>query len=232
MICTLERGVSGSSARSPKLRSFFIPGPAGKLEVLLNDGAPDAPFAALVCHPHPLAGGNLHNKVVYQAMKVMNSPSFGFRWPVLRFHFRGAGRSSGEHDGHAEYEDVLAAMAWLENEFSRPLIVAGFSFGAAMALKACCLQPSRVHALAALGLPTFADGRRYGYSFLSQCNLPKLFLSGSRDPYAPAEELQQVAATTAEPKKLVLLPGADHFFAGQLPAMQNALASWLQEQCT
>jgi hypothetical protein len=82
----------------------------------------------------------------------------------------------------------------------------------------------------ALGLPTQAGGRQYNYSFLNTCSLPKLFVSGDRDQYAPASDLQRVAATTAEPKKLVLLPGADHFFAGQLEAMQNTLASWLKEQ--
>jgi hypothetical protein len=84
--------------------------------------------------------------------------------------------------------------------------------------------------LVALGLPTRAEGREYRYSFLSECPFPKLFLSGDGDQFAPAADLQRVAATTAEPKKLVLLPGADHFFAGQLEAMQNELVNWLKEQ--
>jgi alpha/beta superfamily hydrolase len=87
-----------------------------------------------------------------------------------------------------------------------------------------------IHALAALGLPTRAEGRHYQYAFLNQCSLPKLFLSGDHDEFAPAVDLRQVATITAEPKKLVLLPGADHFFAGQLEAMQYALANWLKEQ--
>ncbi len=215
------------------LRSVDLMGPAGRLEALLNEGAPEAPFAALVCHPNPKGGGTMHNKVIYHAMKVLNAPEWGLRWPVLRFNFRGTGLSEGVHDGRAEAEDVRAALDWLENEYKRPLVVAGFSFGAAMALFACCNAPQRrsnLHALAALGLPTQADGHHYRYSFLTGCSLPKLFLSGDRDEYAPAADLEQVAATTAEPKKLVLLPGADHFFAGQLEAMQNALAGWLKEQ--
>ncbi|MGB7548154.1 MAG: alpha/beta hydrolase, partial [Terracidiphilus sp.] len=87
-----------------------------------------------------------------------------------------------------------------------------------------------LRALAALGLPTRAEGHQYHYSFLAGCSLPKLFLSGDRDEYAPAADLKNVAAITAEPKKLVLLPGADHFFSGQLEAMQNQLAGWLKEQ--
>jgi alpha/beta superfamily hydrolase len=218
------------------LRNVNLSGPAGRLEALLNEGSADARYAALVCHPHPLAGGTLHNKVVYHAMKALNASEFGLGWPVLRFNFRGTGLSDGEHDGKAEAEDVDAALRWLENEFRLPLVVVGFSFGAAMALLACCGDKAdaearkNVCALAALGLPTQADGREYRYGFLAQCSLPKLFLSGGSDEFAPVADLQRVAATTAEPKKLVLLPGADHFFAGQLEAMQNALASWLKEQ--
>jgi alpha/beta superfamily hydrolase len=214
------------------LRSFNLAGPAGHLEALLNEGAPQARFAALVCHPHPLGGGTFHNKVVYHAMKALNAPEFGLGWPVLRFNFRGTGRSQGTHHGTAESEDVQAAIAWLENEFSVPIIVVGFSFGAAMALATCCspAASSRVRALVVLGLPTHAEGRDYHYPFLAQCPLPKLFLSGDSDQFAPAPELVQVAATTAEPKKLVLLPGADHFFTGHLDAMQNQLVAWLQER--
>jgi len=124
------------------LRSVNLRGPAGRLEALVNEGAPDAPFAALVCHPHPLGGGTMNNKVVYHAMKVLNDPEWGLGWPVLRFNFRGTGLSHGVHDGNAEAGDVLSALDWLENEYRRPLVVVGFSFGAMMALSACC-SPSR-----------------------------------------------------------------------------------------
>ena len=202
----------------------------------MNEGDPNARYAALICHPHPNGGGTLHNKVVYHAMKALNAPEFGLEWPVLRFNFRGTGLSEGEHDGQAETGDVLAALDWVENEYKRPVVVVGFSFGAAMALLACCSRDagktasSAVHALVALGLPTAAEGRIHRYSFLANCSLPTLFLSGDRDEFAPAGDLRSIAATSAEPKKLVLLPGADHFFAGQLGTMQNALVSWLKEQ--
>ena len=219
--------------RSPILRNVALIGPAGRLEALLNEGSPDAPFAALVCHPHPLGGGTMHNKVVYHAMKVLNDPEWGFAFPVLRFNFRGTGLSQGTHDGREESEDVLAALGWLENEYKLPVIAAGFSFGAAMALLACCgksqVNPN-VRALIALGLPTHAEGRDYHYSFLQNCTLPKLFLSGDQDQFAPSEQLAQVVHTAAEPKRLVLLPGADHFFTGHLEPMQQALAGWLKEQ--
>jgi len=217
------------------LRSLFIPGPAGRLEALLNEGDNAAPCSALICHPHPSGGGTMHNKVVYHAMKALNAPDFGLQWPVLRFNFRGTGLSEGVHHGTAEADDVRAALDWLEGEFHRPVMLVGFSFGAGMALLACCghgQSRASVRAVVALGLPTRAEEHAYRYSFLSNCSLPKLFLSGDRDQFAFATDLQRVAATTAEPKKLVLLPGADHFFTGQLEAMQNELAGWLMEQRT
>ncbi|HZP07350.1 MAG TPA: alpha/beta fold hydrolase [Terracidiphilus sp.] len=214
------------------VRMVDLHGPAGRLEAILNQGAPDAKFAALVCHPHPLGGGTLHNKVVYHAMKALNDPARGLELPVLRFNFRGAGRSEGAHDGAAEVDDVLASLAWLENEFRLPVIAVGFSFGAAMALQACCRlsHNPNVRALVALGLPITAEGRSYDYSFLKDVFIPKLFLSGERDAFAPAAQLQQIAASAAEPKRLVLLPGADHFLTGQLETMQHTISGWLKEQ--
>lgn len=214
------------------LRTVSIAGPAGKLEGLLNEGASDAPLAALVCHPHPLGGGTMHNKVVYHAMQALNRPQWGFELPVLRFNFRGVGLSEGCHDGEAEFQDVLAALDWLEREFARPIVVAGFSFGAAMALKACCGSEAvdgRLRAVAALGLPVAVPGRAYDYSFLDTAKLPKLFLSGTRDQFTPPEQLESVVARAAEPKQLIFIPGADHFFTHQLSAMQQALAGWLKE---
>lgn len=214
------------------LRSIKVAGPAGQLEAVLNEGASDARFAALVCHPHPLGGGNLHNKVVYHAMKVLNAPEWGMSCPVLRFNFRGTGLSEGTHHGEAESEDVLAAINWLTREFRLPLILAGFSFGAAMALRACTSDAAQhsVCAAVALGLPTAASGHNYGYSFLKSLALPKLFLSGDRDAFAPADQLKEVIAEAAAPKHLILISGADHFFTGQLEAAQRALAAWLKEQ--
>src|SRR3954463_12718695 len=101
------------------IKSFFLDGPAGRLEALLNEGRPDATHAALVCHPHPLFGGTMHNKVVFHATKALH----GFGFPTLRFNFRGAGLSEGTHDeGRGEVEDVRAALEWLEHELSLPVV--------------------------------------------------------------------------------------------------------------
>jgi len=113
------------------IRSLFLNGPVGRLEAVLNEGTSDAKYAALVCHPHPVYGGTLHNKVVFHTMKALNH--FGF--PVLRFNFRGAGLSQGEHDhGRGELDDVRTALDWLDNEFHLPIFFAGFSFGSVVAV--------------------------------------------------------------------------------------------------
>jgi uncharacterized protein len=208
------------------IRSFFIEGPAGKLEALLNSGFGDASHAALVCHPHPLFGGTMHNKVVYHAAKALN----GFGFPVLRFNFRGAGLSEGKHDnGFGEVEDVRAGLDWLKHEFGKPLIFAGFSFGASVGLRASCPDPD-VQFLISLGTPTSAEGRVYAYRFLDDCRKPKLFVSGDRDQYGPVAELEGLISHAADPKKFVVIPNADHFFVGQLPRMREAVEHWMQEQ--
>jgi uncharacterized protein len=212
------------AAASQRLRSFFIDGPVGRLEALLNEGQADAPYAALVAHPHPLGGGSMHNKVVYHAAKVFS----GFGWPVLRFNFRGTGLSEGEHDGAAEAGDVRAALDWLTARYDKPIIAAGFSFGAAMGLAAACGGSDSVEGFAALGLPTHAEGRDYAYPLLADCDLPKLFLSGDRDQYAPVEQLRRVVQIASEPKQLALIAGADHFFTGHLGAMQTELRRWIE----
>jgi alpha/beta superfamily hydrolase len=208
------------------IRSLFLTGPAGRLEALLNAGSPDATHAALVCHPHPLYGGTLHNKVVFHAMKALNN--FGF--PVLRFNFRGTVLSEGEHaNGIGEVEDVRAALDWLEREFTLPIIFAGFSFGAAIGLHAAYAD-DRVTALIALGLPAVAvEDRIYNFEFLRACTKPKLFVSGSRDQFGPVGKLEALVNTFAEPKKLVRIEAGDHFFEGRLKEMRVAIEQWTRE---
>jgi alpha/beta superfamily hydrolase len=208
------------------IRSLFLAGPAGRLEALLNAGSPNATHAAIVCHPHPLYGGTLHNKVVFHAMKALN----GFGFPVLRFNFRGTALSEGEHsNGIGEVEDVRTALDWLEREFNLPMIFAGFSFGAAVGLRATYADP-RVPALIALGLPALPiENRVYDFEFLRGCVKPKLFLSGSRDQFGPAGKLEALIDTFADPKKLVRIEAGDHFFEGRLKEMRVAVEDWVRE---
>lgn len=206
------------------IRSLFLEGPAGRLEALLNAGSASATHGAVVCHPHPLGGGTMHNKVVFHAMKALNS--FGF--PVLRFNFRGTGLSAGTHDeGRGEIADVAAALAWLKREFALPIFFAGFSFGSATGLRAACPDPD-VRALISIGTPVEAEGRLYSFSFLRDCAKPKLFVSGDRDQYGPHQALERIVAEAAPPKELVFVPG-DHFFAGHLTEMRLTIESWVEE---
>lgn len=217
---------SGSS-----IRSLFLNGPAGNLEALLNAGTENATHAALVCHPHPLYGGTLHNKVVFHTMKALNS--FGF--PVLRFNFRGAGLSHGEHDyGQGEVDDVRTALDWLDAEFHLPLIFSGFSFGAAVGLRAS-FDDARVKALIGVGVPVAPvaadkeEPRVYTFDFLRECTKPKLFVSGARDQFGPRAKLEALEASVPEPKKLVVIEGADHFFEGRLRELREAIEGWGRE---
>jgi uncharacterized protein len=208
------------------IRSLFIDGPAGRLEALLNAGSAVATHTALVCHPHPLYGGTLHNKVVFHTMKALNS----FGYPVLRFNFRGAGLSHGEHDnGIGEIADVQTCIEWLDREFRLPVILAGFSFGAAVGLQVGCSDP-RVLAAIGLGIPVVpTDERSYNFEFLPACAKPKLFISGARDQFSPRSRLQEVIDAVPEPKKLVFIEGADHFFEGRLRELRETIEAWVRE---
>jgi alpha/beta superfamily hydrolase len=208
------------------IRSLFLDGPAGRIEALLNAGSENATHAALVCHPHPMFGGTMHNKVVFHAMKALNS--FGF--PVLRFNFRGTGLSQGEHNhGVGETDDVRIALDWLDREFHLPLIFAGFSFGAAIGLRAAC-PDDRVKAMIGLGLPLNpVDEPSYELHFLQSCHKPKLFVSGSRDQFGASAKLESLVNSLPEPRELVIIESADHFFEGRLREMREAVEIWIRD---
>jgi alpha/beta superfamily hydrolase len=206
-------------------------GPAGRLEALVNRGREDARFAAVVCHPHPPSGGTMHTKVVYHAMKALNS--FGF--PVLRFNFRGAGTSEGQYSkGIGEQEDVRAAVDWMSAKYGLPLLAAGFSFGSNMMLRACC-GDQRVKGLIGLGTPIEAGGRSYSYEFLSACTQPKLFVTGADDPFAPRSVMETILRNAPPPVDMEWVPDADHFFMGpeekplpRLDQMRALIERWVE----
>lgn len=207
------------------MESLFLQGEAGRLEALLNLGAPGAEYACLVCHPHPLFGGTLHNKVVFRTMKALN----GFGFPVLRFNFRGVGSSAGEHDeGRGEIADVRVALDYLNERCGLPILFAGFSFGAAVGLRAAAVHP-QVQGLIMVGTPVNAEGRAYRYELLRESPLPKLMVSGDHDPFATVAQLEEIFAAAAEPKRLVVIPAADHFFSGHLEELREAVRGWVRE---
>jgi alpha/beta superfamily hydrolase len=205
-------------------RNFFIAGPAGRLEALLwTVASADPPLAAVVCHPHPLFGGTMHNKVVYQTAKALHLRDI----PVLRFNFRGAGQSEGEHDrGIGEQDDVRAALDYLAAEFPRaPILLAGFSFGSWVGLRVGCAD-QRVSDLIGLGIPVDTSDVTY----LRGCAKPKLIIQGGNDQFGSLPNVDALFATLPEPKRLVIVEGADHFFAGQLDKVRVAIDAWLDER--
>jgi alpha/beta superfamily hydrolase len=210
-------------------RSLFLNGPAGRLEALLwasplaTPGA-GPPLAAVVCHPHPLFGGTLHNKVVFRVARTLDKLGV----PVLRFNFRSAGLSAGEHDGgRGEVGDVTAALDFMAAEFPRrPLLLAGFSFGAWVGLRVGCAD-ARVAELLGLGLPVGDSD----FSYLAACPKPKLLLQGDRDQFGPRETLEALVAGLPdrghELTTVVFVPGADHFFTGKLDQVDVVLRTWI-----
>jgi alpha/beta superfamily hydrolase len=205
-----------------RIESHFIDGPAGRIEALLEEPEFGAPIeVCLVCHPHPLGGGTMQNKVVHRIARAARESGR----VVLRFNFRGVGRSEGEHaHGVGEIEDARAALAWLRSRYPRlPYMLAGFSFGSRVILGLGCELEDSTRLLA-IGFPTTFDQFR----FLETCTLPKTFITSTHDEYAPVEQMEQWFAWFAEPKRLQWIEASDHFFAGALDQLEAAITAALR----
>jgi hypothetical protein len=202
--------------------SFDFAGPAGRLEAVLMRPPRPPVAAAVVCHAHPLHGGMMHFKVVFRAAKALLSEGV----TALRFNFRGVGRSEGMHDqGRGEQDDVRAALDEAARRFpGLPLLVGGFSFGASMALRVG-RRDDRVRAIFALGFPLTMIPDR---SFLDGSRKPRLFVQGENDQFGSRTAIEELVAGLPEPRSLVVVPGADHFFGGRLDELQAAVAGWAE----
>lgn len=207
-----------------RLVALELPGPAGPLEALLQecDVAAGPRLAALICHPHPLHGGTLHNKVVHRVAAALHARGA----TTLRFNFRGVGRSAGSYDrGEGELADARAALRWLRERVPGvPVVVAGFSFGAWVAARLAGVEPA-VGTLVLLGPPVAA----YDFSLLRTLAVPKLVVQGGRDEVCPPADLEAVLPTWAPPCRLRLVEGASHFFDRRLGELAGALAEGLAE---
>jgi alpha/beta superfamily hydrolase len=206
-------------------RSFFLDGTAGRLEAILWTplGILRPTLAAVVCHPHPLFGGTMHNKVIFQTAKSLDALGI----PVLRFNFRGAGLSAGAHDGgDGEKDDVRAALDSLATTFpATPLLLAGFSFGGWVGLRVAC-EDARVQELIGLGIPV----NNADFSFLSNCAKPKLFVHGANDEHGALEKVRSLTASLPGENRLVVVENAGHFFTGHLDQLNRAISTWLSER--
>ncbi len=202
-----------------RIESHLIEGPAGRLEALLEPPEEAAPRAlALVCHPHPLFGGTMHNKVVYRAARALRNSGHA----VLRFNFRGVGKSQGEHDeGGGEVEDARAALAWLRARYpGLPYTLAGFSFGSRVVLRLGCAldQPPRV---IALGFPASLEPA----AALAPCTAPRIFIQSTHDQFGMPPEMEAFYAQAPEPKRLIWVEAQDHFFAGGLDRLEAEIVA-------
>jgi alpha/beta superfamily hydrolase len=188
------------------------------LEALLEEPDHVAPHtAALVCHPHPLGGGTMHNKVVYRIARALRREGC----VVLRFNFRGVGLSEGTH-GHfvGEVEDARTALAWLRARYpDLPFALAGFSFGARAITRIGCPAAGARWMIAA-GFATVMGPAEH----LETCTVPKSFILSTHDQYAPRADFEAMYEAWAEPKRLEWIAAADHFFAGALDAFEEAVA--------
>jgi uncharacterized protein len=199
-----------------KIESLFIPGPAGRLEAILEEPEDQAPReAVLVCHPHPRYGGTMHNKVVYRIAHGVRKAGA----VALRFNYRGVNLSEGQYDnGVGELEDARVALEYLRARYpDLPFSLAGFSFGSRIILKLGCeLNASR---LIAAGFPAGqAEGKELG-----RCDVPRIFIQSTNDEFGPKEAMEKYFAQLPEPKKLMWVEAKDHFFAGGLDQFEEAV---------
>jgi uncharacterized protein len=208
----VSRGLAGS-----RLVPLTIAGPAGRLEALLQEHeSHDHAIAALVCHPHPLYGGTMHNKVAHRAASVLHELGAA----SLRFNFRGAGASEGRHDrGEGELEDARAALRFLAGRYpGARMWAAGFSFGSGIVAQLAASETA-IERLILIAPPV----QNTRFDVLRNLAIPKLVFQGTEDTVCPPAALHEEFAAWAEPKQLVEIPGASHFFDKQLGALADAM---------
>jgi alpha/beta superfamily hydrolase len=203
------------------LRHADLFGREGRLEALYRD-LQDPAAVAVICHPHPVGGGTLHNKVVFRAARGLEAANVA----TLRFNFRGTGASAGQHDnGEGEQQDVQTAIDWcLKMHPGKKLIVGGFSFGAWVASRVACELPI-VDAVFLIGTPV----NKYDFGYLRFCEKPMLFLHGTEDEYGDVSKLETIVGTIRNAES-VIVTGADHFFTKQLDVLEQTMRSWAEER--
>jgi alpha/beta superfamily hydrolase len=196
-------------------------GPAGSLEGLLSIPEQPGAYVGIVCHPHPLHGGSMNNKVAHFAARAMNEMGLS----VLRFNFRGVGKSQGRFD-HAvgEVDDCVAASEWVQSEVAGlPVLLAGFSFGSYVAAKAC----GAVHPVGMISIAPPVN--LYRFDQLPDPACPWLVIQGDKDEVVPATDVRNWAENSAHVSDLAWLNGASHFFHGRLLEMGQAMKKWMRK---
>jgi alpha/beta superfamily hydrolase len=208
-----------ASAPRPQLENLALTGPAGHIEGIL-DTPPDADTTriAVICHPHPVYGGTMTNKVVHVLAKAFGDLGVA----AIRFNFRGVGASDGAFDaGRGETLDTLAVIHWAQEHFPQAALwLGGFSFGGAVALKAAAqARPELIVTVA----PAI---RRVDVSRMPTPQCPWLLVQGDDDELVNAQEVQAWAAALEPRPELAMLAGVDHFFHGRLNELRDVVVSW------
>ncbi|MBS1795106.1 MAG: alpha/beta fold hydrolase [Acidobacteria bacterium] len=203
--------------------NLFIPAAVGQLEAILKEPhAMAAKGLGLVCHPHPLGGGTMHNKVVFRAASGLADAGL----VTLRFNFRGVGASGGVHDGAAETEDVRDALGYLTERYpeQKDLTLAGFSFGTRIGSEVG-MTDERVARLISIGTPVdkYAD-----FDFLEGLRKPILFVHGDRDEFGSLESLQKLVdkVSAQTETELVVFENCGHFFDEHLNELRETVKNW------
>jgi alpha/beta superfamily hydrolase len=201
---------------------FMIPAESVNLEANLRE--PDGPphGAVVVCHPHPVYGGTMDNRIVYRAAKAASAAGFA----ALRFNFRGAGQSTGLFDqGIGEKDDVVAAIRWLEGKYAGlPLALIGYSFGAWVGLQVACSDP-HVVAMVGLGIPL----NLYDMEFLIENPKPALYVVGTKDEFCSQENLDRFARRLPSSSFVHQIDDADHFFSSQADIVQDLIYDFFSQ---
>ncbi len=200
-----------------RIESHEVSGPAGQIETLVEEPENGNPREiAVVCHPHPKHGGTMLNKVVYRMARGLREAGA----TVVRFNFRGVGRSHGKYDeGVGEVEDARAVLKWARARYAPlPYTLAGFSFGSRVALQLGC-ELNDAQRIVAAG---FATGRSEIAGIMTS-PIEKIFVHSTVDVHGPKPELEAFVATLPEPKRLIFIEAEDHFFAGALEELERTM---------
>lgn len=199
-----------------------ITGPAGNIEILTAWPQQTAqPYIAIICHPHPLHLGTLHNKVV----TTLHQAHFKLNIPTIRFNFRGVGKSEGQHDhGQGEQDDLKAVIHWAEKALPKhQLLLSGFSFGSYIA--AAVANQHNCQTLISIAPPT----HHQDFSQLNEISTPWLMVAAEQDEVVPYESFLKIEAQCTPAHEVITFEQCSHFFHGKLILLREQCQQWLQK---